>query len=59
MKAYEQKVLREVIHAMEVHFEILDNNLFHKARISQGNLRDIVDGMDISISKLKGLVKNA
>ena len=43
--------LKEVLHATERHFEAICDE-------DNGRLQDVIDGMDISLQKLRSLLKN-
>jgi rubrerythrin len=56
MNLSQRQIIREVIEALSIHRSVVINNRKHKSRISQGTLKDMEEGMDISISKLSELV---
>ncbi len=55
MKKQEKQVIEEVIEAMNMHIEVVQNTL--GTRISKTTLRDIELGMIISVDKLEKLIK--
>lgn len=56
MNLSQRQTIREVIEACRIHRAVVVNNRKLKARISQGTLQDMEEGLDISISKLCNLV---
>lgn len=52
----EKETVKEVRDALRIHYTILANNLALKARIDKGTLKDIVDGMEISLEKLNDVL---
>lgn len=58
MNLTQRQTIREVIEATRIHRAVVINNRKHKSRISQDTLADLEEGMDISISKLCGLVED-
>lgn len=56
MNNKERQTIKEVIESIRLHRTVVVNNLKHKARISQATLRDIEEGMDISLDKLNELI---
>ena len=57
MNKKEKQTIKEVINSIEVHHSIIQNNLKHNARIGKETLKDMAQGMDISLSKLEYLIK--
>ena len=61
MNKEQRQVIEEVIESIEIHQAVIHNAIEHKARIGtatyrQETLKDMADGMEISLSKLEGLI---
>ena len=56
MKDNERQTLEEVKYAMKLHHTIVANNLKWKSRIGVGTLKDMEEGMRISLAKINDLL---
>ena len=59
MNKSERQLIKDVRYALQLHLDIVKNNLTHKARIGQDTLKDMKDGMEISIAKLNDILDNS
>jgi len=57
MNKAEKQIVKEVIHATDIHYKLL-RDIHYRQNLSNSDLKDIVDGMAISLDKLEGLVKS-
>jgi len=53
----ERQTIKDVIYAMRIHRDIVVNNRRAKARIGKDDLKDMAEGMDISLDKLNNLIE--
>lgn len=57
MTKKEKELVKEVLHAMELHHAVLENNIDLHARIGKEDMREMEEGMRISMTKLELLLK--
>jgi len=56
MNLSQRQTIREVIEATRIHKAVIRNSLKRKLIIPKETLKDLEEGMDISISKLSQIV---